>query len=305
MCAMTRIRRSLIEVPGHIEESLDASKSFEADVVMLDIEDSVPATDAAKVAAREGIRRALRSGGFAAREVAIRVNRPGSPWFLDDARLAVDEGVQTVVIPKAYSADEMVFVEKYLDVIGAPPDLGLILIMETPGALLDLEIMAAKCPRINGIVGGASDYTLETGSFCFAARGEDGLDDAHLVYNRQRVLAVARANGWSALDGLLVAEPLDFDGARQVAMKIRRFGYDGCTMFYPPHIGIVNDVFMPRPQELAWADQVISAYRAIHEGGPPALYAGGRAVDLFHYNVARRVKYVAAELERTPVDVSK
>lgn len=282
----TKIRRSLIEVPGNIERMMKKSRAFETDILMLDLEDSVPATDEAKIEARAGIAAALEEGGFVARELAIRVNRPGSPWFLDDAKFAVDVGISTVVLPKAYSGDEVFFAEHYLQLVGASSDLSLILIVETPGVLLDLKSIASKSTMIDGVLSGGFDYTLETGSFSLLAGSEGHLDDTHLVYNRQYVLAVARSKGWTAQDGLLIADPKDLDDARAAAKRSRQLGYDGCGLYYPPHVDIVNKVFAPSAEELEWAEGVVSAYRASAAEGRAALYLNGRAVLPQHQKLA-------------------
>jgi citrate lyase subunit beta/citryl-CoA lyase len=290
-----KIRRSIIEVPGNVERMLLKARDFPVDVLMLDLEDSVPATDDGKIQARAGIRDLLERGPLVAREVSIRLNPPGSKWFLEDARFAIDVGVTTVVVPKPYSADEVVFAERSLDSLGASEDLRMMVAVETPGALLGIEDFASRCGRIDGIMSGGFDYLLETGSLSLLTPEE--FDLSHLDYNRQRVLAAARAYGWTATDGLLVVDPKNPDEARAAALRSRRLGYDGCGLFYPPHIEIVNQVFSPTPAELEWAERIITAYRASEDSGRAALYLDRRAILPQHYKLAHRLVSRAATLE--------
>jgi citrate lyase subunit beta/citryl-CoA lyase len=142
---------------------------------------------------------------------------------------------------------------------------------------------------------GGFDYTLETGSMSLLAI-DGSMDDSHLTLNRQLVLAHARARGWNALDGLLIANPKDFDDARAAATRSRRLGFDGCALYYPPHVPIVNEVMSPSPVELQWAHDVLSAYEESNAAGRAAVYVGGRAVLPQHYKIAKRLQERAAAL---------
>lgn len=290
------VRRSMLEVPGNIQRMVDKSRGFGVDVLMLDLEDSVPATTEAKVTARGILSEAIPRGGFQAREVALRLNCPSSEWFVDDANLAAELSVRLVVLPKAYSAEEVAFAAEYLDhrYKGDPPKM--ILIVETPGALLDLGKIAEAGHNLTGLVSGGFDYTLETGSTALLTAG-DRMDDSHLLYNRLRVLAFARRMGWTALDGLLVKSPKDADDVRRSAERSRAVGFDGCALYYPPHVETVNDVFSPSKEELEWADGVISAYAASADQGRAAVAVDGHVVLPQHYKMATRLKAYSEALE--------
>src|SRR5262245_10609130 len=98
------IRRTVMEVPGNVPRMLDKARGFDADVLMLDLEDSC-LDDAAKVEGRRLIGDAVRAGGFRAREIGVRVNEATSRHFLDDAQFVVESGISTVFLPKCYTDD--------------------------------------------------------------------------------------------------------------------------------------------------------------------------------------------------------
>jgi citrate lyase subunit beta / citryl-CoA lyase len=290
-----RIRRSLIEVPGNVQRMVDKARGFEADVIMLDLEDSVPVDAESKAEARQVIADAVTAGGFLAREVAVRVNMPSSEFFSTDVDFVSKLGVSTIIVPKAYSAEEVLDAEAALKKGAGGRDINIIVIVETPGVLLGLPRISAESELISGLMSGGFDYTLETGSMSLLAF-DGAMDDSHLVVNRQQVLAHARARGWNAMDGLLVGDPKDFDDVRTAATRSRRLGFDGCALYYPPHVPIVNEVMSPSPAELKWADEVVTTYSESNAGGRAAVYVAGRAVLPQHYKIAKRLKELAADL---------
>lgn len=294
-----RICRSLIEVPGNVERMQVKSHDFDADIVMLCLEDTVPADDAAKAAAREIIREQLciTPRPWKAREIAIRLNSPTSPWFLRDAELAVEMRVDTVVVPKVYGLEDVAFVERYLDLLGAAESLNVWWSFETPASLLDIAELARTSRRINGAMTGGYDYTLDSGCMSLIAPPEvTTMDDSHMVYNRQRVLSLARAKGWSAMDGLLFRDPKDLDMVRAVAQRSRQLGFDGAALYYPPHIKIANEIYGPTPSELAWAEDVIAAMEVSVAEGRAAAYINNRTVLPQHVKLAKRLLAFQAAL---------
>src|SRR6202795_4318894 len=101
---MTRPRRSLLFMPGSNARALEKARNLPADVLILDLEDSV-APDA-KANAREQIAQAIAAGGFGKREVLIRVNTFDSPWWIDDLTMAGKARPDGILVPKVSSVND-------------------------------------------------------------------------------------------------------------------------------------------------------------------------------------------------------
>ncbi len=273
---------------------LEKARTFEADVLMLDLEDSVPENDEAKTRARQEITEAL-DGPWAAREIGIRINKIGSPWFKDDVAFVLERGVGTVILPKVGSVEDMKFIEESFDGQGASPDVQFIMSVETPRCLIELDRVVAQSPRISCLIAGGFDFTLETAPIRLIGTDE-GLGDAHITYALQRTLAVARAHGLNALRSCLVMNFRDNDRVRKVAQDARSFGFDGMATYYPGHIEVLNDVFAPSQEELTWAQETIRLLEESNATGRAALNRNGLVVLPQHGKLARKLLDYAAEL---------
>lgn len=297
------IRRSLITTPCNVESKLEKARAFPVDVLMLDLEDGVPGHGTAKACARRQLAGALGSGsGFAARELAVRVNGPRSEWFLDDIELVCGLDVPTVVVPMVEDAGDIVFAERCLARFGAPASLGLVLLVETPAAVLNLPAMVAASGRINGVIAGGLDYAMCMHSLSILPTGRPrnaGRHDEDLIYMRQRVLAVARSHGLSALDAMRPGAIADLDAFRADAEYARWLGFDGVDFYHPAFIDIANEVFTPTGEELDWARRVLGAAGDGADAGAPASRMLDGAVILpQHVEIARRLQRLAAAIGR-------
>jgi citrate lyase subunit beta / citryl-CoA lyase len=290
------IRRSLLATPGNVAAKLEKARSLHVDVLMLDLEDGVPGTDGAKQRARELLGAAIGSGPFATREIAIRINGPRSPWFLDDIAFIAGLDIPSIVVPMVEDADDMIFVERALDQAGVPDSFNLILLIETPAAVLNLPQMVEASPRTNGLIAGGLDYAMCTHSLSILpleSVAPAGRHDEDLLYMRQRVLAVARAYGLSALDALRPGLLSDLEVVRKDVEYARWLGFDGVDFYHPAFIDMANEVFTPSADELAWADRVLDGVNAQDSDAPASRTVDGRVVLPQHIEIAGRLKALA------------
>jgi len=155
MPATVRPRRSVLYMPGSNARALEKAKTLPADALILDLEDAV-APDA-KDTARAQVAAAVRAGGYGPREVIVRVNALATPWGHADLSAAATSGADAVLLPKVESADAVRQALAVLGSAGAPPELALWCMMETPRAMLHAAEIAAASPRLAALVMGTSD----------------------------------------------------------------------------------------------------------------------------------------------------
>ena len=159
MTAKDRPRRSVLYMPGVNARALEKSRSLPADAVIFDLEDAV-APDA-KLMARKQIIEAVAAGGYGKREVLIRTNGLNTPWGYDDLVAVAKAGADAVLLPKVESAEMVRQAETVLESHGAPSDLAIWCMMETPRGMLHAEEIADASPRLGGLVMGTSDLAKD------------------------------------------------------------------------------------------------------------------------------------------------
>lgn len=304
-----RIRRSMMEIPGNVPSMLEKARNLEPDILMLDFEDSVPTTDEAKRQARRLIAEFVQRGEWRAREVVVRINRPGHRWCLEDLAAVARLPIDGVLLSKVYSLAEYCFVEQQLELLGAPSSVLIHFPIETPGSLLDLPQIAQTARRLTSVIAGGFDYCLEVsqeslmpGEDCEHARKE------LLASMRSQVLAVARAYGLTAMDGLVVHDPRDPVLVAAAARSAKLAGFDGGAIYHPAMIAPCNAAFSPSLDDVSWAREVITRLDEARALGRAATLWDATAVLPQHYVVAqgilqriqaieapRRVRSVAAE----------
>jgi citrate lyase subunit beta/citryl-CoA lyase len=278
MAATVRPRRSVLYMPGSNPRALAKASTLPADGLILDLEDAV-APDA-KEAAREQVRAALQAGGYGPRETVLRVNGLATPWGHADLVAAASAGADAVLIPKVEGAEIVRQALTVLDQAGAPPDLALWCMMETPRAMLHAAEIAAASPRVAALVMGTSDLANE-------------LHAAHtplrlpLLTALGLCLLAARACDLAILDGVF----LDLDdeaGFEAACRQGRELGFDGKTLIHPRQIEPANRVFAPSVDEIARAQRIIAAHDEALRQGKGVVVVDGRRVESLHVAEARR-----------------
>ncbi len=290
-----KIRRSTLLVPADVDRMVAKARGLGADVVMLDLEDSVPATDADKDKARAAMSAALAAGGFRAREVAVRINGPRTRWFAADVAATAAAGVTAISLPHTYGADDVTDAEAAIAAASPENPPEILLAVETPATLLELTEIARQARRVTALYVAPIDFTLALGStaLLFGAGAMAGTEQ--LTWLRHQLLTVARARGWNAVDAPIVADPRDLASVRQAMAASRALGFDGSSALYPDHVAIANEAFAPSPQELAWAAEVIARYESLRDGRT-ADATGGKLVVKQHYEFAKNLQALAKQI---------
>jgi citrate lyase subunit beta / citryl-CoA lyase len=278
MPAPVRPRRSVLYMPGSNARALEKARTLPADGLILDLEDAV-APDA-KEAARAQVAAAVRAGGYGPREVIIRVNGLATPWGHADLTAAATSEADAVLLPKVESADAVRQALAVLDQAGAPSDLALWCMMETPRGMLQAAGIAAAGPRLAGLVMGTSDLAKE-------------LHAAHtplrlpLLTALGLCLLAARAYGLAILDGVFL-DLQDEAGFEAACRQGAELGFDGKTLIHPSQIGPANQAFVPDAAEVARARRIIEAHAAARAKGQGVVLLDGRLIEELHVVEARR-----------------
>ncbi|MGO4398408.1 HpcH/HpaI aldolase/citrate lyase family protein [Achromobacter sp. PAB15] len=281
-----RPRRSVLYMPGANARALDKARSLDADALILDLEDAV-APDA-KTQAREQVAAALREGGYGRRECIVRINALDTPWGHDDIKAIAQAGAHAVLLPKVQSAAQLTALADALDAAGAPPDLPLWAMAETPLGFLRLDTIAGGHARLAAIVVGTSDLVKD-----LHARHTPGREETLLA--RSLAVMAARAHGLAVLDGVHL-DLQDDAGLEAACRQGRDQGFDGKTLIHPKQIAPANAAFAPTEDELATARKRLDAWRAAQAAGLGVAVVDGALVENLHAQEAERVLALAAAI---------
>ena len=290
MSGAIRPRRSVLYMPGSNGRALEKARSLPADAVILDLEDAVAPDQ--KEAARALAVEAVRHGGYAPREVVIRVNGLATPWGYADLEAAAGAGADAVLLPKIESADAVRQAATLLQTAGAPEALKLWCMMETPRAMLRAEEIAGAGPRLAALVMGTSDLAQELQAVHTPLR-------LPMITALGLCLLAARAYGLAILDGVHL-DLQDETGFAESCRQGRELGFDGKTLIHPRQIEPANRAFAPDAAALAQAKRIIEAHGAAARGGSGVAVLDGRLIENLHVAEAARLVRLAEQLEQMP-----
>ena len=276
-------RRSVLYMPGANKRALEKARSLPADVLILDLEDSV--APESKVAARENVAAALRQSDYGYREIAIRVNGLNSPWFNDDIAICAVARADAIVLPKAESAEDIAQICDALRRCGAPENVKVWAMIETPLAILRAGEIAGAArharSRLACLIVGLNDLAKET-------RIEIDPTRSAAIAWLSMIVAAARAYGLDVLDSAF-NNFRDTDALRNECRQGRMLGFDGKTLIHPDQIEVANQIFAPAATDVEWSRKILTAFADPANDGKGVINLEGRMVELLHLASAKRL----------------
>ncbi len=279
MAATDRPRRSALYMPGSNPRALEKARGLPADVLIMDLEDAV-APDK-KAEARTKIGDALSAGGYGKREIVLRLNGTDTPWGHEDLLFAARSGADAVLLPKVESGDTVRSAARVLAGAGAPEEMAIWCMIETPMAILRAEEIAAASPRLGCFVMGTSDLAKDL-------RAGHTRDRLPFLTSLGLSILAARAYGLAILDGVHL-DLEDAEGFRAACVQGLELGFDGKTLIHPKTIDAANEVFAPTAEEIAWARRISAAHAAAEAEGKGVLLVDGKLVEALHVAEAGRL----------------
>ena len=275
-----RPRRSLLYMPGSNARALEKARGLPADGLILDMEDSV-APDAKQVA-REQIGAAIAEGGYAHRELMVRVNGLATEWGAGD--IAAVAGWSTapdaLLIPKIDTAEDVREAIAACEAAGISDSVAIWIMTETPACILNIAEVASAHPRLRGMVMGTSDLSKDT-------RVRHTRDRLGFITALNLCVYAARANGLDIIDGVQL-DLEDEELLRYSCEQGRDLGFDGKSLIHPKQVAAANEVFAPSEAEVTAAREIIAGFEAAKAEGKGVVVVNGRLVENLHVEEASR-----------------
>ncbi|MFQ5860660.1 MAG: HpcH/HpaI aldolase/citrate lyase family protein [Dehalococcoidia bacterium] len=267
--------RSLLFVPGNRPDMLGKARNLDADVLVPDLEDSVPATE--KGRARETVREALPTLAQRGQLVVVRVNPLVTGLTWEELATLVGPHLYGISVGKVESPWELQEYDRILTTLegGAEVKLGqvkLIPWLESARAVVRASELASASPRVVAVAFGAEDFTNDMG----IQRTDMGEE---VSFPRALVAVAARATGVLALDTPYV-NFRDAEGLQRDIQAALRLGYKGKFAIHPAQLEPINTLFGPSPEEVEYARRVVQAFEEAEAQGRAAIALDGKMIDI-------------------------
>jgi citrate lyase subunit beta/citryl-CoA lyase len=289
-------RRSCLSVPASSEKMLGKAPGLPADMVFLDLEDSVAPLE--KELARAKAVDAIKNQDWGEKVLCVRVNAWDTKWTYGDVIEVVGnagERLEEVMLPKVQSAAEVVAMDLLLTQVeqnsGLPVGhVGIEAQIETARGLINVEEICAASPRLETIILGPVDFSasMEMPSLAGGLQIPDYPGD-YFHYPFMKILMAGRANGLQVIDGPYV-KVRDPEGFRDFCTRTQILGYDGKWALHPDQVTILNEVFGPNQEQFDRAWAILDAYKEATEGERKgAVMFGDEMIDEASRKVAIKV----------------
>jgi citrate lyase subunit beta/citryl-CoA lyase len=287
------LMRSWFYTPGNNEKMVAKAPDIPADIVIFDLEDSVPPSEKAK--ARQLIRDNLEVAGSNGSTVFARVNNWETGLTDDDLEAVAWQGLGGVVLAKCDCLDHVRRLDWRLEELerrrGLPVgSVAVQLQIESAVGLMNAYQSAVASPRVNSLAFGALDYAKDM-------RVTIGADGSQLLFARSHLAVMARAAQCLAIDSAFV-DYKDMEGFAKDTQEGRSLGFEGRMLIHPAQVEPAHRLYAPSADQIEWALGLVKAFESeALAKGLAAIAFKGKMVDTPVYQSALGILAVVAEIE--------
>ena len=246
--------RSLMFVPAHNERLMSSACRTKADVLLLDIEDSVQPVEN-KQLARDNILRYISEGRFKGRALYPRINDRESGELLKDVYQLTVPGIEGFVYPKATCGQDIYFIGKLLEAIECEKRIPvgtfkLIPLIETAGAVMNIQDICRACTRVVAVAFGCEDFVTDL-------QGKHDLEGCSIFTARAMIAMGARACGVYPIDTVHI-HVHDLEDLEKNLILSKKLGFEGMLVLNPKELPLVHQYYSPSEEEVSWATEMIA-----------------------------------------------
>ncbi|MDR3430390.1 MAG: citrate (pro-3S)-lyase subunit beta [Rouxiella aceris] len=270
---MSKLRRSMLFLPGANAAMLSTAFIYRPDSIMFDLEDAVSLRE--KDSARVLVFHALQHPMYRDIEKVVRINPLNTPFGLQDLEAVVRAGADVVRLPKTDTPEDIYELEAHIERIekacgrevGSTRTMAAI---ESAIGVINAVAIARCSPRLIGIALAAFDYVMDM-------QTERG-DGTELFYARCAVLHAARAAGIDAFD-VVWPDINDEAGFLKEVDLVRKLGFNGKSLINPRQIELLHNAYAPTQEEVDYAHRVIRAAQEGERKGLGVISLNGKMID--------------------------
>ena len=292
--APARPNRCQLFGPGSNTKLFAKMAASAADVINLDLEDSVAPTD--KDVARANVIEALNTVDWGKKYMSVRINGLDTPyWYRDVVDLLEQAGdrLDQIMIPKVGCAADVYAVDALVTAIerakGRTKPISFEVIIESAAGIAHVEEIAASSPRLQAMSLGAADFAASMGmqttgiggtqeNYYMLREGEKHWSDPW-HWAQAAIVAACRTHGVLPVDGPF-GDFSDDEGYIAQAKRSATLGMVGKWAIHPKQIALANQVFTPSEEAVAEAREILAAMEQAKANGEGATVYKGRLVDI-------------------------
>jgi len=292
--APARPNRCQLFGPGSRPAIFEKMASSAADVINLDLEDSVAPSD--KDSARANVIKAISDVEWGSKTLSVRINGLDTPyWYKDVVDLLEQSGdrLDQIMIPKVGCAGDIYAVDALVTAIetakGRNNKITFEVIIESAAGIAHVEEIAAASPRMAAMSLGAADFAASMGMQTTGIGGTQ--ENYYMLREGQKywsdpwhwaqtaIVAACRTHGVLPVDGPF-GDFSDDEGFRAQAYRSATLGMVGKWAIHPKQIALANDVFTPSQEAITEAREILAAMETAKANGEGATVYKGRLVDI-------------------------
>ncbi len=266
--------RSLMYVPVNVPRYVEKAHTRGADVVQLDLEDSVPPS--AKASARKLVQEVAETVSQAGADVVVRINQP-LRLAVPDIEACISPRIAALALPKSDGASHIRLLAELVEELEEERGMEVghtkfLAMVETASAFLDIREIATAHKRVVALSVGGEDFALSLGMLP---------DPETMLYPKQQGVIAARAAGILPY-GIIgtVADYSDHDAYRAMVRKSARFGFEGASCIHPAIVPMLNEGFTPTDEEEAQARRIVEAWDVAEREGRGSFEVDGKMIDV-------------------------
>ncbi|TPM96329.1 CoA ester lyase [Mesorhizobium sp. B2-1-3A] len=281
--------RSLLFVPGDSERKLEKGFGAGADVVIVDLEDSVAPQNKATARA-VAARFIVEHRGQTTSAIYIRVNDLSTGLTDDDLAALVAAKPDGIMLPKSNSGQDVQHLSAKLRVREAENGLPdgsiriLPIITETPAGILAAATYAGASARLAGLTWGAEDLSAAIGAR--STRDEQGRYTDVFRHARLTTILAAGAAEVAAIDTVF-PNFRDMAAFAAECAEAERDGFTGKMAIHPDQVPVINAAFTPSVEAVKQSAAIVAAFEAA--GNPGVVGIDGKMYDRPHLRLAERL----------------
>ncbi|MGH4037264.1 MAG: aldolase/citrate lyase family protein [Sphaerochaeta sp.] len=281
---MTRLRRTMLFVPGNNTSMVVNAGIYPVDSLMFDLEDSVSLDQ--KDNARFVLHEALKTINYQNKELIVRINSLSNGMGQTDLDYLIPLGKVAIRLPKTDSSQDIIDCESYIEKIEKRCGMKvgttkMMAAIESANGVLNAYSIAHASKRLIGIALGAEDLVTDL----HTRRSPGGLE---LSFARSMILMAARSAGISAIDTVF-SDLNDMEGFRSEVEMIKQLGFDGKSIINPRQIETIVEIFSPTEKEIIAALEIVDVMKEAAKMGKGVVSLHGKMVDKPIIERAKRV----------------
>ena len=289
-----RLNRCQLFGPGSREALFEKMAGSAADVINLDLEDSVAPDD--KEQARKNVIAAIGDINWGNKTLSVRINGLDTPWWYRDVVDLLEqagERLDQVMIPKVGNAADIYAVDALVTAVeaakGRSRRIALEVIIESAAGIAHVEEIAASSPRLQAMSLGAADFAASMG---MATTGIGGTQENYYMLHegakywadpwhwaQTAIVAACRTHGVLPVDGPF-GDFSDDEGFRAQARRSATLGMVGKWAIHPKQVALANEIFSPGEKAVTEAREILAAMEEAKRSGAGATVYKGRLVDI-------------------------